>query len=259
MMNRKFLKNLLLASPVVLLAACSEQAAQQDGTTVSEVQQPVSATTSSVSASMEADSDASLKVAYEQALIETKAAVDKAASVGGEWRDTRWAKSKYVKWTSPDGKTLKGSYMSIAAEAAKAGDYAKALDLLKTARFQGDMGYQQAIAQQGAGPLFASASSGPSEAEVTSFEDMLAATISAAEKAASVGGEWRDLRWKKSTFVKWTKPDGSVEKGSFVEIAKKAAAAGDMDKAMSLLKTAKFQAEMGYEQALSQKDARPML
>ncbi|MBT8449123.1 MAG: LysM domain-containing protein [Gammaproteobacteria bacterium] len=202
---------------------------------------------------------ASPEAAYKMALKSANAALDKAASVGGEWRDSRWKKSKYVKWKNPAGKTVKGSYVGIAKMAAEAGDYKKAVKLLKVAKKQGDLGYAQAMQQKNAGPMIGSSAPKQDETEKLSYDELLKATMEAADKAASVGGEWRDLRWKKSKYVKWTKPDGSTVKGSYVDIAKMAAAAGDYEKAKSLLKTAKFQAEMGYQQAMGQKDAKPML
>jgi hypothetical protein len=87
-------------------------------------------------------------------LAKVNAAADKAASVGGEWRDTRWKKSKFVKWKNPEGKTVKGSYVGIAEMAAKAGDYKTAMKLLDTALFQSEMGYKQAMEQKSAGPRF---------------------------------------------------------------------------------------------------------
>lgn len=199
------------------------------------------------------------KAAYEMALKEANAALDKAASVGGEWRDARWKKSSYVKWKNPAGETVKGSFVDIAKMAAEAGDYGKAIELLKVAKFQGEMGYEQAMGQKAAGPLFGNTAPKADDSAKMAFEELLKETNAAADKAASVGGEWRDLRWKKSTYVSWTGPDGVTVKGSYVDIAKKAADAGNFDKAMSLLKTAKFQAEMGYEQAMGQMDAKPML
>jgi hypothetical protein len=92
------------------------------------------------------------KEKYEAALAAATAAGDKAAKVGGEWRDTRWDKSEFVSYTGPDGKTIKSSYMGAAAEAAAHGDYAKAIDWLETAKFQGEMGYEQAMGQKDAGP-----------------------------------------------------------------------------------------------------------
>ncbi|HHB11755.1 MAG TPA: SoxXA-binding protein [Chromatiales bacterium] len=80
-----------------------------------------------------------LKEQYEAALARTQAAVKKAASVDGEWRDIRWKKSKK-------------KYLPKAIEAAKAGDYEKALKLLKIAEFQAEMGYKQAMAEKDAGP-----------------------------------------------------------------------------------------------------------
>lgn len=82
---------------------------------------------------------ASLQAQYDAALERTQAAVKKAASVGGEWRDIRWKKSKK-------------QYLPKAIEAAKAGDYAKALKLLEIAEFQANAGYKQAMAQKNAGP-----------------------------------------------------------------------------------------------------------
>jgi murein DD-endopeptidase MepM/ murein hydrolase activator NlpD len=208
---------------------------------------------------LNAPAGASPEAAYKMALKAANASLDKAASVGGEWRDARWKKSKYVKWKNPAGKTVKGSYVGIAKMAAEAGDYNKAVSLLKVAKKQGDLGYAQAMQQKNAGPLIGSSAPKQDDTEKLSFEELLKVTMAAADKAASVGGEWRDLRWKKSKYVKWTKPDGSSVKGSYVDIAKMAAAAGDYEKAKSLLKTAKFQAEMGYQQAMEQKDAKPML
>lgn len=76
---------------------------------------------------------------YAAALTKAQDAVKKAASVGGEWRDIRWKKSKK-------------KYLPNAMKAAKAGDYAKAMKLLAIVQFQAEAGYKQAISQQGAGP-----------------------------------------------------------------------------------------------------------
>ncbi len=88
----------------------------------------------------QANNDA-LKAAYESELAKTQAAVEKAASVGGEWRDIRWKKSKK-------------KYLPNAIKAAKAGQYVKALNLLDIAKFQAEAGYQQAMEQKNAGPRF---------------------------------------------------------------------------------------------------------
>ena len=91
---------------------------------------------------------------YKAAVVSTTKAADKAKSVGGEWRDLRWKKSSFVKYTDASGKKHKASYMKAAELAAKDGNYVKALSLLKTAKFQADMGYQQAMEQKTAGPRF---------------------------------------------------------------------------------------------------------
>jgi hypothetical protein len=62
------------------------------------------------------------------------AAIDKSATVGGEWRD---AKKKILK---------------SAKAAASKGDYKKAIKLADFAKFQGDMGYEQAMGQKNAKP-----------------------------------------------------------------------------------------------------------
>ena len=84
---------------------------------------------------------ASLQEQYEMALADTQAAVEKAAAVGGEWRDIRWKKSKK-------------KYLPSAQQAAAAGDYEKALKLLEIAKFQAEAGYKQAMEQKNAGPRF---------------------------------------------------------------------------------------------------------
>jgi hypothetical protein len=69
----------------------------------------------------------------EAAIKEAEAAEKKAASEDGEWRDT----SKLLK---------------KAKAAAAKGDNKTALKLAKEAKFQGDMGVQQAKEQEKAGP-----------------------------------------------------------------------------------------------------------
>ena len=64
--------------------------------------------------------------------------------------------------------------------------------------------------------------------------DALAAEAKAAKKkAASVGGEWRDI-------------------GKFLKKAEEAAGKEDYATAIKLAKKAKFQSEAGYEQAMAQ-------
>lgn len=70
---------------------------------------------------------------YPTLVKEAKASIDKAKSIGGEWRDSK--------------KLLKK-----AAKAEKAGKTDKAKSLAKKARFQGEMGYEQALGQKDAGP-----------------------------------------------------------------------------------------------------------
>lgn len=64
----------------------------------------------------------------------------------------------------------------------------------------------------------------------------IAAAKEAQKKAASIGGEWRDI-------------------GKFLKKAEEAAKGGDTKKALKLAKKAKFQAEAGYKQAEHQAEA----
>ena len=258
----KFLKGLLAASPILLLGACTE-APQESAEKMTATEEPAKTEAMPAPVPVAAPAPKADAAAYETALAAATAAADKAASVKGEWRDTRWAKSTFVSWTDPEGNKVKGSYVDIAKKAAAAGDYDKAVELLEVAKFQGDMGYAQAMEQKDASPMIGAAAvaaaAAADAAESMSYDELLKATTEAVDKAASVGGEWRDTRWAKSTFVKWTNTDGSSVKGSYMGIAEKAAAAGKYDKAVELLKTAKFQAEMGYQQAMEQKNAGPRL
>jgi len=72
------------------------------------------------------------------------------------------------------------------------------------------------------------------------FPTMVKEAKSSIKKAKSVGGEWRDSK-------------------KFLKKAEKAAKSGDAKKAMSLANKAKDQGKMGYEQAISQKNAGPWL
>ena len=80
------------------------------------------------------------------------AAVDKAASVKGEWRDTRWEKAKAVKIKMADGKTKKVSYLAAADHYHKMGDSENAMKYIEIVKFQGEAGYEQAMGQKNAGP-----------------------------------------------------------------------------------------------------------
>jgi len=94
------------------------------------------------------------KAEYDKAVAAANAALDKAASVQGEWRDSRWKKSTFVKYKTKDGKTHKSSFLGAAEIAAADGDYASAMKFAETATFQGNMGYEQAVGQKNIGPRF---------------------------------------------------------------------------------------------------------
>jgi len=76
----------------------------------------------------------------------------------------------------------------------------------------------------------------PVSATSASYEAATAAARDAQKKAASVGGEWRDI-------------------GSTLDKADAAAKAGDLAGAIKLADWAREQSEMGYEQALAQEKA----
>jgi hypothetical protein len=68
----------------------------------------------------------------EKAIAAAELARKRAASVGGEWRDT-------------------GKMIKQAKQAASSGDYAEAVRLADKARRQGDLGYEQALHEKNAG------------------------------------------------------------------------------------------------------------
>jgi len=74
------------------------------------------------------------------------------------------------------------------------------------------------------------------EDKAAAAESMIAAAEAARQKAAEVGGEWRDV-------------------GSMIKSAETFMGAGEFDKAIEAASAAKFQAERGYEQALAERDA----
>ena len=65
----------------------------------------------------------------EKVIAEAEAARKKAASVGGEWRDT-------------------GKMIKQAQAAVKAGEHDKAIKIATTAKRQGELGYEQAMSQK---------------------------------------------------------------------------------------------------------------
>ena len=92
--------------------------------------------------------------------------------------------------------------------------------------------------------MFSSTGGGDSAAasgDASAAKDAIAAAEAALDKARSVDGEWRDA------------------KKVMVKKAKAAASKGEYEKAIKLANMAKFQGEMGYKQAMEQKDIKPWL
>lgn len=79
---------------------------------------------------------------------------------------------------------------------------------------------------------------GPMTIDAPSAEIAIAAADAAIKKAASVDGEWRDS-------------------GKFLKSAKKAMDAGDYETAINMANKARAEGEMGYAQAMGQKNAGP--
>ena len=72
--------------------------------------------------------------------------------------------------------------------------------------------------------------------DAAAFDNTMKAAIAAQKAANSEGGEWRDT-------------------GKLIKQAKEAATAGDDDKAIKLAEQARRQGELGYKQALAEKNA----
>jgi hypothetical protein len=70
----------------------------------------------------------------EKLIKDAEASIKKSASVDGEWRDAS------------------GKYLKAAKAALSKGDIETAKKMASMAKFEGDMGYQQAVEQKNAGP-----------------------------------------------------------------------------------------------------------
>lgn len=81
-------------------------------------------------------------------------------------------------------------------------------------------------------------SKAPDGAQKAAYEQAVKDAKSAIKQAASMGHEWRDS-------------------GKFLKDAAKAADAGDYDKAIKLANKAKREGELGYKQALAEKNSHP--
>lgn len=75
----------------------------------------------------------------------------------------------------------------------------------------------------------------------SNIEQLINEADAAVKKADSIGGEWRDSG------------------GKYLKEAKAALSKGDMDTAKKMAEKAKFEGEMGYQQAMEQKNAKPWL
>ena len=87
------------------------------------------------------------EAAYKKLHAEAVAANDKALAAGGEWRDARGKKSKFIKCGDK-----KMSILHAAECYAAKGDYDNAIKYAEMAKGQGEQGYRQAMNQKNAGP-----------------------------------------------------------------------------------------------------------
>ncbi len=87
------------------------------------------------------------EAAYKKLHAEAVAANDRAGEVGGEWRDARDKKAKFIKCGDK-----KMSILHAAECYAAKGDYKSAMKYAKMAKSQGELGYQQVMEQKDAGP-----------------------------------------------------------------------------------------------------------
>ena len=102
--------------------------------------------------------------------------------------------------------------------------YTKAVEIANKAREQDSFAYQQAT------------SGGGDKAASQQAEQAIAAAEEARKKASSVGGEWRDT-------------------GKMIEEAQGLAKSGKFEEAVALAGKAQRQGELGYAQALQEKNA----
>jgi len=155
----------------------------------------------------------------EQQKMEGAIAAAKAAIKG--------AKSVGFEWRD-SGKILKQAEVAMAE-----GNVDKALSLAAKAQFQGEAGQAQAVSQANASPRFETIIR-----NIHIYEQEMAMAKSAQKVAADAGFEWRDL-------------------GKVIKKAEKAAAKGQLPKAIKLAKKAHFQGEAGQAQAINQASAAP--
>lgn len=151
---------------------------------------------------------------YLEAHRAAKASLKAASQAGYQWRDS--------------GKILKK-----AEQAAKKGNYDKAIKLANQAQAQGQLAVAQSKEQVNAGPRFDDI-----VAMIQQAEQGIATADAERKKAGKLGFEWRDT-------------------GKILKKAKKALANHDYEKAAKLADKAKKQGEAAQLQAMAQRGAGP--
>jgi len=112
--------------------------------------------------------------------------------------------------------------------------FTKAIESADQAKKEDDYALSQAA--KGAEGKVAAELDKEDDAAKVLADDAIAAASAAREKAASVGGEWRDT-------------------GGLIKEAEAAVKSGEFDKAIKLATKAKHQGELGYAQAMAEADA----
>ena len=154
---------------------------------------------------------------YKNAHQKAKAALDIAASVSSEWRDSR-------------------KFLKKAKKLADAGQFDKAIALANKAKKQGEYGYIQGVAEQNAGHPSYLTSIVVKVSPTVSYNRAHGAAVASLKKAASVASQWRDS-------------------GKMLKKSKVLADAGKFKKAIQLANKAKQQGDLGYAQGVAEQTA----
>jgi len=153
----------------------------------------------------------------------------------GEFETARQEAAKALKRANEAGHEWKnsGKFLKKADQAAKKGNYEKAMKLVEVARQEGELALHQSKQQAGAGPRLSQIS-----AKIKLAENEIALAKAARKAANKVGHEWKNT-------------------GKFLKKAEQAADAMNYGKAAKLAKTARLEGELAQIQAVDQRNAGP--
>lgn len=134
---------------LLVLVACGSEESAAPASEATQAATPAPVAAPEPAPAAVAESNESAEDAFKAAVAAANDALDKAKSVDSEWAHARWEKSKFTKCGDK-----KMSILAAAECFAANGDYDKAMELADYAKLQGDMGYEQGMAQKDAGPRF---------------------------------------------------------------------------------------------------------